>query len=120
MSEIAAEEFEKDMKEMTTRLKVLRAEYNQFLSGVMQAPPHFSEAQIRKIIRKYATTRGLKGVQRFQYFNLVAKFNTLMEFYNRRIKEKTGRETDYLRLCKNSSQNLKKKWCPPLPHLGNS
>ena len=76
------------MKELETRIKVLRAEYNQFLAGQMQTPPYFKEALIRKIIRKYATAKNLKGMQRFQYYNLVAKFNTMIEFYNRRFKQK--------------------------------
>lgn len=81
-------EFEKDMKEVETRLKVLRAEYNQFLAGTLKFPPNFTEAQIRKIVKKYAGVKGLKGVQRFQYFNFVAKFNTMMEFFSRRLKDK--------------------------------
>ncbi len=96
MSEISIEEFEKDMKEMEIRMKVLRAEYNQYLTGVLKAPPNFTVAFLRKQIRKYALIRGLKGVQRFQYFNLVAKFNTMMEFYNRRIRDKQeGKQLTY-------------------------
>jgi hypothetical protein len=82
------DDFEKDMKEFEARIKVLRAEYNQYLGGSLKYPPNFHEAQIRKIIKKYASSKGLKGVQRFQYFNLVAKFNTMIEFYGRRIRDK--------------------------------
>ncbi len=85
--ELNYDEFKEDMKDIETRMKILRAEYNQYMSGFLKTPPTFTEAQIRKIIRKYAATRGLKGVHRFQYFNLVAKFNTMMEFYNRRIRD---------------------------------
>ena len=88
MPEIEQKEFESDMKEMETRIKVLRAEYNQYLNGTAQFPPNFGVAQIRKLMKKYAAVKGLKGVQRFQYYNFVAKFNTLIEFYGRRIKDK--------------------------------
>jgi hypothetical protein len=96
MPEINLEEFEKDMKEMETRLKVLRAEYNQFLNGTLPCMPNFTVAQIRKIIKKYAILKGLKGIHRFQYFNLVAKFNTMFEFYNRRARDKQeGKSMSY-------------------------
>jgi len=96
MPEITVEEFETDMKEMETRMKVLRAEHNQYLTGILKAPPNFTVALLRKLIRKYAMVKGLKGVQRFRYYNLVAKFNTMMEFYNRRIREKQdGKQFTY-------------------------
>jgi len=88
MSDYDPLEFDKDIKELETRLKVIRAEFNQYLSGTIKFPPNFTEAQIRKVIKKYASTKGLKGLQRFNYFNLVAKFNTMMEFYSRRIRDK--------------------------------
>jgi hypothetical protein len=88
MSDYDPLEFDKDIKDLETRLKVLRAEFNQYLAGTIKFPPNFTEAQIRKVIKKYAIVKGLKGLQRFNYFNLVAKFNTMMEFYSRRIRDK--------------------------------
>jgi len=93
---LGSDEFQKDMKDLETRVKKLRAEYNQYLVGVLKAPPTFSVAMIQKIVRKYAGNRTLKGPQRFRYFNLVAKFNTMMEFYNRRLRDiEKGRQTSF-------------------------
>lgn len=89
MPNINPDEFEQDMKDLDTRLRVLRAEYNQFLSGALQHPPNFTVAQIRKLIRKYAMVKGLKGMQRFQYFNMVARFNTMQEFFGRRMRDRS-------------------------------
>lgn len=92
----ANDEFQTDMKDFERRLKQVRAEYNQHLAGVLSTAPNFSVAMIRKIIRKYAGDRSLKGVQKFRYYNLVAKFNTMMEFYNRRLRDmEMGRATTY-------------------------
>ena len=88
MPEIDGKQFEADMKDLEIRIKVLRAEYNQYLNGTLRVPPNFTEAQIRKLVKRYAAAKGLKGIQRFQYFNLVAKFNTMMEFYGRRIRQR--------------------------------
>ena len=82
------EEFEKDLKDFENRLKVLRAEYNQYLNGTLKNLPIFNESQIRRLIKKYAALRDLKGWRRFQYYNLVAKFNTMMEFYGRQVRDR--------------------------------
>ncbi|MBN1879263.1 hypothetical protein JW823_04055 [bacterium] len=91
-----SEEFQKDMKDFETLLKKMRAEFNQHLIGNLKTPPDFTVAITRKLVRKYAGDRTLRGTQRFQYFNLVAKFNTMMEFYNRRIRDKElGKQTSF-------------------------
>jgi hypothetical protein len=96
MKHKGTEEFQVDMKNFETFLKKLRAEYNQHLIGNVQTPPEFTVAQVRKIIRKYAGDKTLRGTQRFLYFNLVAKFNTMMEFYNRRLRDiEQGRQTAF-------------------------
>ncbi len=82
------EEFEKDLRDFENRLKVLRAEYNQYLNGTLKNLPIFNESQIRRLIKKYAALRDLKGWRRFQYYNLVAKFNTMMEFYGRQVRDR--------------------------------
>ena len=93
---LGSDDFQKDMKEFETRLKKLRAEYNQYIAGVLKSPPTFAVAMIRKIVRKYAGDRSLKGMQKFKYYNLVAKFNTMMEFYNRRLKQiQNGQQTTF-------------------------
>ncbi|MBN1297221.1 hypothetical protein JXA80_10605 [bacterium] len=115
-----SEEFQNDMKEFENRLKQLRAEFNQYLGGTLTSPPNFSVAMIRKLVRKYAGDRTLKGVQKFTYYNLVAKFNTMMEFYNRRLRDKEdGRQTafgyikDSQTLVQDAREKARKKM--PLP-----
>ena len=96
MKNMGSEEFQKDMKDFETFLKKLRAEFNQHLIGNLKTPPDFTVAQTRKLVRKYAGDRTLRGVQRFRYFNLVAKFNTMIEFYNRRLRDKDqGKPTSF-------------------------
>jgi len=93
---LGSDEFQNDMKDFDVRLKKLRAEYNQHIVGVLKTPPTFSVAMIRKIVRKYAGNRNLKGPQKFRYFNLVAKFNTMMEFYNRKLRDiNQGKQTTF-------------------------
>lgn len=75
-----------DMKDLEYRLKMLRVEYNQYFVGARKEPPNFTDIQVRKIIRKYVGDKTLKGPQRFVFFNLVARYNTLREFWNRRIR----------------------------------
>lgn len=113
-----SEEFQNDMKDFEIRLKQIRAEYNQYLGGNLQAPPNFSVAMVRKIIRKYAGDRTLRGTQKFQYYNLVAKFNTMMEFYNRRIRDRDdGKQTTfgYIKNGDKILKNLKTKGSGSLP-----
>lgn len=99
------EEFQKDMKDFEVLLKQLHAEFNQHLIGNLQAPPNFHIAQARKLVRKYAADRTLKGMQRFHYFNLVAKFNTMLEFYYRRLRDKEeGRRTSFSFIKKEAEQ----------------
>lgn len=101
------EEFEKDLRDFESRLKVLRAEYNQYLNGTLKNLPIFNEAQIRRLVKKYASLRDLKGWRRFQYFNLVAKFNTMMEFYGRQIRDrKDGKRPTYGHLRSSESKDL--------------
>ncbi len=115
----ATEEFKNDMKNFETLLKKLRAEFNQHIIGNLQTTPDFTIAQARKLIRKYAGDKTLRGTQRFMYFNLVAKFNTMMEFYTRRLRDmEQGRPTVY-RITKSSetesqikNQPVKKQEAP--------
>ncbi len=100
---LGSEEFQKDMKDFETLLKKLRAEFNQHLVGNLKTPPDFTVAITRKLVRKYAGDRTLKGTQRFQYFNLVAKFNTMMEFYNRRIRDREQGKQLTFNIIKNGS-----------------
>ncbi len=114
MVEKASEEFQRDMKDFETLLKQLNAEFNQHLLGTLQAPPNFHIAQARKLVRKYAADRTLKGMQRFMYFNLVAKFNTMLEFYYRRLRDKElGRQTSFS--LTGSATDIKKSDVPHLP-----
>lgn len=86
MKDLYLEELEEDLKQFENKLKILRTEYNQFFAGARKQPPVFTEIQVRKLIRKYAADKQLKGTHRFKFYNLIARFNTLREFWQRRIR----------------------------------
>jgi len=79
-------DIEADLKEFENRLKQLRAEYNQFFLGVRRELPHFTESVIKRIIRRYISESTLRGQQRFFYHDLVARYNTMREYWYRRLR----------------------------------
>lgn len=80
------EELEEDLRVFETKLLILRTEYNQFFSGNRKKPPIFTEIDIRKLIRKHAGDKQMRGTHRFKFYNLIARFNTMREFWQRRIR----------------------------------
>ncbi len=87
MDEQERQQLENDFKWLETKLKQLRAEFNQYFVGARKSPPNVTEIQIRKVIRKYAgSDKLLRGVDRFRYYNFIAKYNTLREYWGRRIR----------------------------------
>ncbi|MBN2053646.1 hypothetical protein JW905_01910 [bacterium] len=79
-------QMEEDLNTFEVKLKVLRAEYNRYFVGARKELPRFTEIQIQKIIKKYVADKQLRGSHRFKLFNLIARYNTLREFWGRRIR----------------------------------
>jgi len=50
--------------------------------------PYFTEMTIRRLIKRYAGDRTLRGHQRFKYHDLVARYNTMREYWNRRLRSR--------------------------------
>jgi hypothetical protein len=77
---------DEDLHNLEDRIKILRAEYNQYFGGSRRELPRFTEMMIRRLIKRYAGSTDLRGHQRFLYYDLVARYNTMREYWNRRLR----------------------------------
>ncbi|KAA0258020.1 hypothetical protein FHQ18_06395 [Deferribacter autotrophicus] len=83
-------EIQEDLEKFESLIKSFNFEYANFFAGNMKFPPVVREREINKIIRKYNLSQITNPTLRFKFNNLVARFLTYREKWNRKMMEKEG------------------------------
>jgi hypothetical protein len=78
---------ESDLADLERTLRKLEAEYEQFLTGKVRVLPLKTEDAVQKLIRVYST-RGIQNpALRFRYANIVARYNSFKNVWDRKVRE---------------------------------
>ncbi|MFC1849755.1 MXAN_5187 C-terminal domain-containing protein [candidate division CSSED10-310 bacterium] len=77
-----------DLVLLEKNIEKLKFEYDQYFQGVIKIPPHTIKAAVDRLIRKYQSTQISNSALRFRYQNLVYRYNSLGELWNRRLRMK--------------------------------
>lgn len=83
-------EISEDMDRFENLIKMINFEYNQYFAGNKKNPPIVYEREINKLIRKYNLYQIVNTTYRFKFNNLVAKFLTFRDKWNRKMMEFEG------------------------------
>lgn len=78
---------ESDLADLERTLRRLESEYEQFLTGKVRVQPLKTEEALQSLIRVYST-RGIQNpALRFRYANIVARYNSFKNVWDRRVRE---------------------------------
>lgn len=83
-------EISEDMDRFENLIKIINFEYNQYFAGNKKNPPIVYEREVNKLIRKYNLFQIVNTTYRFKFNNLVAKFLTFRDKWNRKMMEFEG------------------------------
>lgn len=76
-----------DLLILETRLKELIIAYEQYFMGIEKREPIKLFEEVEKLVRRYATSPINNTMYKHRYNNLVARFNTYRQQWNRIVRE---------------------------------
>jgi len=76
-----------DLFILEARLKELVTSYEQYFIGIEKREPLKLLEEVEKMVRRYATTPINNTMYKHRYNNLVARFNTYRQHWNRILRE---------------------------------
>jgi PDZ domain-containing secreted protein len=79
-------EIKKDIDELEKKIDKLIHEYEKFFLGINNVEPIQLRNQVNQLIRKYSTTQINNVMINFKFKNLVARFLTYQEYWNRNLR----------------------------------
>ncbi|MBZ4644219.1 MAG: hypothetical protein PWQ25_179 [Deferribacteres bacterium] len=79
-----------DLERFENLIKIINFEYQQYFIGNKKNPPVVYEREANKIIHKYSLNQINSSTLRFRFNNLVARFVTFREKWNRKMMEMEG------------------------------
>ncbi|BAI80110.1 hypothetical protein DEFDS_0629 [Deferribacter desulfuricans SSM1] len=83
-------EIQEDLEKFENLIKMYNFEFNNYFLGNMKFPPVVREREINKIIKKYNINQITNPTLRFKFNNLVARFLTYRERWNKKMMELEG------------------------------
>lgn len=83
-------EIQGDLERFENLIKMINFEYNQYFAGNKKNPPIMYEREVNKIIHKYNMYQIKNSTLRFKFNNLVARYLTFKDRWNKRMMEYEG------------------------------
>ncbi len=80
-------EIQDSIDRLDQSIQQLKIDFERFFNGGLPIPPEDSRQAVRRQIRSLRSTPILALVDRFRLSTLEARFNTLDELFNRRLRE---------------------------------
>lgn len=80
------DEIKQDLDNIERKIDQLKIEYEKFFVGITNVEPIVLKNQIIQLIKKYASTQFYNVMLSFRYKNLLARFLTYQEYWNRMLK----------------------------------
>ena len=77
---------EEDVKSLEDRINILKKDYDLFLAGILKLEPVKGREDLGKWIRGHTASEITNASLRFKYNSLIAKFNSLNNFWDRMVR----------------------------------
>jgi hypothetical protein len=77
---------EEDVKSLEDRINILKKDYDLFLAGILKLEPVKGREDLGKWIRGHTASEITNSSLRFKYNSLIAKFNSLNNFWDRMVR----------------------------------
>lgn len=77
---------EEDLTRIEEGIFKLQKEWERFFSGQERKAPFESKQRLERLVRKYVGVEIRNNVERFRFQSLTAKYNTLSDMWNRRLR----------------------------------
>lgn len=78
---------EQELNRLAQAIKDLRIDFERFFNGAVQIPPEEKKADIQRQIRRLRQAKLQGAAETFRLSSLEARFNSLNELYNRRLRD---------------------------------
>src|SRR5262245_18922381 len=77
---------EEDLTRIEEGTQKLQKEWERFFSGQERKAPFESKQRLDRLIRRYVGVEIRNNIERFRFQSLTAKYNTLSDMWNRRLR----------------------------------
>ncbi|MEO8500782.1 MAG: MXAN_5187 C-terminal domain-containing protein [Vicinamibacteria bacterium] len=77
---------EEDLERIDQGIFKLQKEWERFFSGQERKAPYEAKQRLDRLVRKYVGVEIRNNVERFRFQSLTAKYNTLADLWNRRLR----------------------------------
>ena len=77
---------EEDLAKIEEGIFRLQKEWDRFFSGQERKAPFESKQRLDRLIRRYVGVEIRNNIERFRFQTLTAKYNTLSDLWNRRLR----------------------------------
>jgi hypothetical protein len=75
-----------DLEAIEKQMRQLQIEWDKFFGGIEKKPPTDLKTRLEGIIRRHANIEIRNNTERFRYQTMVAKYNTLNELWNKKLR----------------------------------
>lgn len=108
------DEIKQDLDNIERKIDQLKIEYEKFFVGITKVEPVVMKNQIIQLIKKHANTQFNNVMLSFRYKNLLARFLTYQEYWNRILKliEEGKNPKDYRKIYEKYLQDAEKNILP--------
>jgi hypothetical protein len=114
---------EDDLSRIEEGTLKLQKDWERFFSGQERKAPFEAKQRLERLIRKYVGTEIRNNIERFRFQSLTAKYNTLSDMWNRRLRAiEEGRHPSSMQLKQERAveESLAAKAPPSQPGFGAS
>jgi len=77
---------EEDLEKIDEGIFKLQKEWDRFFSGQERKAPFEAKQRLDRLVRRYVGVEIRNNVERFRFQSLTAKYNTLSDLWNRRLR----------------------------------
>ncbi len=113
---------EEDLARIEEGIFKLQKEWERFFSGQERKAPFEAKQRLERLVRRYVGIEIRNNVERFRFQSLTAKYNTLSDLWNRKLRAiEEGRplSSSQLKLVREvTGEPLAAKAVPPSPGAG--
>jgi hypothetical protein len=81
-------EIQKDLQTLTSTLKQLEVEYNQFFAGRLKRPPWETRNRVAALIKKWDRGYIQSSMDRFQFETLQRRYQTFIDLWDRGLRSR--------------------------------
>ena len=75
-----------DIDRLDTAIRQLLVKWDMFFAGTERKPPSELQAQVEALVRRHANVEIRNNGERFRYHNLVARYATFNELWQKRLR----------------------------------